>query len=152
MQNQDYYVSMRVAAPPEKAFAAITRVREWWASDMEGSSAQLNDSFTVHFGETFGSFKVVDFLPVQKIVWLTTDGHLHFQKNQREWVGTRLLFEVTPEGDGSRVEMTHLGLVPGKECFEECNAGWNYFIKESLFGLITNDQGLPQSERVLRIS
>jgi len=43
--------------------------------------------------------------------------------------------------------MTHIGLVPGIECYERCNEGWNHFIKESLFSLITEEKGLPEGKK-----
>ena len=39
--------------------------------------------------------------------------------------------------------MTHVGLVPGIECYEDCEKGWDFYIKESLFKFLTEGKGLP---------
>ena len=39
--------------------------------------------------------------------------------------------------------MTHVGLTPDKECYEDCNKGWSFYVGESLRKLITEGKGLP---------
>jgi hypothetical protein len=41
--------------------------------------------------------------------------------------------------------MTHIGLVPGVECYEDCKKGWNFYVGESLFRWMTEGKGLPGS-------
>ncbi len=38
--------------------------------------------------------------------------------------------------------MTHSGLVPGMECYEVCESGWNQHVGESLRSLIANGNGI----------
>ena len=37
--------------------------------------------------------------------------------------------------------------VPGVECYENCETGWDHYIKESLFKLLTEKKGLPEKRK-----
>jgi len=52
------------------------------------------------------------------------------------------------EGDeaGSQVTMTHVGLNPKLECFEDCTGGWNHYLKSSLYKLLTTGKGEADHE------
>lgn len=141
--ERHYHCTFEVSLPPAEAFAGINRVSAWWAQELKGSSENLNDIFTVYFGKTWGSYRITEFIPARKIVWHTTDCHLDLLKNPKEWKGTDIVFELEPAGNGTRINMTHVGLSPGLECFEDCNKGWDFFLKESLFDFLEKQKGLP---------
>ena len=143
MENQDYTCSIEVSAPPAEAFNGINNVQGWWAENFEGDSTHPGDTFTVRFGETYGTFRITEMVPNKKVVWYTEDSYLYFLKDKREWVGTSIVFEISPTANGSIVKMTHIGLVPTIECFKDCQKGWNFYIQESLFNLLTKDDGKP---------
>jgi hypothetical protein len=144
MNQQNYQSSIAADFTPAEAFEGISRVNEWWAKNFEGSAEKLNDIFTVHFGETFVTFKVTESIPGKKIAWEVTDCHLPWLKDKTEWNGTTVMFEISPLSDGTQVTMTHIGLVPEVECFGACEAGWNEHFKGSLFKLLTEHAGVPQ--------
>jgi len=81
-------------------------------------------------------------VPGKKIVWLTTDCYLEVFKDKEQWKGTKIVWGISPEKNSTQITMTHIGLVPGIECFEDCEKGWNFYIKESLFKLLTEGKGL----------
>jgi hypothetical protein len=60
-----------------------------------------------------------------------------------EWVGTKIIFEITPKDNKTQLVFTHRGLVPEYECFEVCSNGWTHYIRQSLFDLITTGEGQP---------
>jgi hypothetical protein len=145
MNQQNYQCSIAAGFTPGKAFEAIGRVTEWWAKNVEGSSEKLNDVFIVGFpGETSVTFKVTESIPGKKIVWQVADCYLPWLKDKTEWTGTTVMFEISPLGDETQVTMTHIGLVPGIECYEGCESGWNKYFKGSLFKLLTEHAGVPQ--------
>jgi hypothetical protein len=83
--------------------------------------------------------KVIEAVPGQRVVWLITESKLAWlATDKHEWTNTRLVFEIAPKNDGAMVHFTHDGLMPGKECYSRCSAGWNTIIKEYLFGFITD--------------
>lgn len=143
METLDYTCSIETAASPAEAFNCINNVRSWWAENFEGSATKLNDVFTVRFGETYATFRITEMIPDEKVVWFTEDGYLYFLKNKREWVGTSIIWEINPSAKGSIIKMTHVGLVPEIECFNDCQKGWNFYIQESLYNLLTKAGGKP---------
>jgi hypothetical protein len=143
MQQQNYHSTITADATPREAFNAVNNVSGWWAKNFKGSSQHAGDTFTVDFGQTFVDFKVTELIPDKKIVWLVTDCHLHWINNKTEWTGTKIVFEITPVGDATKVSMTHVGLVPGVECYADCEQGWNDHFKNSLFKFLTRHEGMP---------
>ena len=141
--QQDYQCSITTPVSAEEAFDSISQVDGWWAKNTEGYSASLHDVFTVHFGKTFVTFEITELIPDQRVVWLVTDCHLHWIGNKTEWTGTSVVWEVKPIGDGVRIDMTHRGLTPAVECFEDCQAGWDDHIRNSLVKYLTEKVGMP---------
>ncbi|MFI5153610.1 MAG: hypothetical protein ACHQET_09775 [Chitinophagales bacterium] len=153
MKNANYHSKIKVPVSTSKAFDGICRVDAWWAVNFEGSARKLNDAFTVHFGTTFGSFKLIEVIEDKKIVWDTVDCYLPLFKDKTQWRRTQIVWEILPgDEDHTIIEMTHVGLVPGVECFNDCEKGWDFFIKESLFRLLTVGKGLPGRGIMSRIS
>jgi len=146
MNPQDYQCSITAPLPPAEAFEKISRVGEWWAVNFKGCARKLQDRFTVHFARTTWSLmEIVEIIPDQRIVWEVMDCHLPIFKDPTLWKGHRIAWEICREGILARVTMTHIGLVPGVECYEDCRKGWNFYVGESLFKLFTEGKGLPGS-------
>jgi hypothetical protein len=144
MKNQDYSVTIQVDKSPKVAFNCINRVSEWWTENLEGSSSNLHDEFTVTFGEVHVSTqKIVELIPDQKVVWLVTYSNLNFIKDKSEWTGTKISFEVSEADGKTHVRFTHRGLVPEVECYDACSNAWGPYIQQSLFNLINKEQGMP---------
>ena len=146
MKKQDYNATIVVKATPAEAFKNVNRVSAWWTENLEGSSENLNDVFTVHFGDTFVTFKIIELVPAKKVVWLVTDCYLHWLNDKTEWNNTRISAEVTSENDATTVSFTHVGLVPGIECYDMCIKGWDQYVKTSLYKLITEGKGMPEKK------
>jgi len=144
MKNQDYRAVISIDASPAEAFNAISSVSEWWTANTEGRSEKRDDVFTVRFGETHVTFRIREVVSNRKIVWQVTDCFLHWLKDKKEWIDTKIIFEVSEKKGTTQVSMTHVGLVPGIECYEGCAEGWNHYVKESLFRLITEGKGMPE--------
>lgn len=144
MNQQNYQSSIAAGFTPREAFEGINHVTEWWARNIEGNTEKLNDVFTVHFGETYVTFKITESVPNEKVAWHVTDCYLPWLKDKTEWNGTTVVFEIFPLGDETQVTMTHIGLVPEVECYNGCEAGWNKHFKGSLLKLLTEHVGAPQ--------
>ncbi len=60
-----------------------------------------------------------------------------------EWVGTRLVFQITPAGEGrTQLDFEHVGLVSAFECYDLCSNGWHYFL-DSLQQFVETGRGTP---------
>ena len=144
MEKQNYTASLKVDAPPQEVFKSINNVTDWWTENTEGSSQKLNDEFTVRFGDIhYSNQKLVEFVPNKKVVWLVTDSRLSWIKDKQEWTNTKISFEIISKGTYTQLIFTHIGLVPEIECYNDCRKGWDQYIKNSLFKLLTSGKGQP---------
>ena len=143
MKEQDYHSVVTANVSAGEAFERITRISEWWTAGVQGNSQRVGDEFTVRFGETFVTFKVVEIIPNQRAVWLVTDCNLHWISNKAEWKNTKLVWDLSSQNGTTQVTMTHIGLIQGIECYSDCAAGWNFYIQHSLLKLLAEGRGLP---------
>jgi hypothetical protein len=144
MKQQDYKVSITVNTTAQEAFKNVNSVSKWWTDDLEGSSQNLNDEFTVRFADIHVSKqKLVEIIPDKKVVWLVTDSKLNFIEDKHEWTNTKISFEIFSHDNKTQINFTHFGLVPEVECYHSCVKGWDHYIKGSLFKLLTEGKGTP---------
>ena len=144
MKKQDYHVSISVKATAAEVFKSINNVSKWWSEDLEGNSQKQDDEFTVRFGETSITVQLVELIPYRKIGWYVTDCYKHWLKDKKEWKGTKMVWEILSGGDMTQINFTHIGLVPGLECYGGCEKAWDFYIKDSLFKLLTEGKGKPE--------
>ncbi|ULQ56235.1 SRPBCC domain-containing protein [Flavihumibacter rivuli] len=143
MKN-DYSAVIEVANTSNEVYNAINNVPLWWTENFEGSSKKLNDEFMVTFGETFIKLKVAELVNNYKVVWEVTDSFKHFLKNKKEWVGTKICFDiVNDDNQKSILRFTHMGLVNSLECYDICSDAWNGYLQGSLKSLIVTGKGTP---------
>lgn len=142
MAKKDFTATIKLEKSSRDVFRAITEdVAKWWGGkDLEGSTTKLNDEFVIHHpGAHYSKQKLVEVIPDKKIVWLVTESELSWlEKDKHEWTNTKMIFEITTNGDKTILHFTHEGLVPEKECFAMCSQGWNMVIKDYLFYFITD--------------
>ena len=146
MSTADYSTTLLVEQTSEEVFNAINNVPAWWSAAFEGHSQKLNDEYTVSFGETWITLKVVELVPDKKVLWLVTDCYKHWLKDKKEWNGTQLSWEITATEKGTQISFKHIGLVPSMECYGGCENAWNYYVNDSLFKLISEGEGQPESK------
>ena len=144
MEQNNYHSSITAPISPAEAFDNIARVDAWWAKSFKGKATEVGDTFRVQFGTTTVDFEISEAIPGKKVVWKVTDCYLPWLNDKAEWTGTNVDWEITPEGTATKIDMTHVGLFPGVECYEACNAGWNEHILGSLNNLINKGEGQPQ--------
>lgn len=162
MTTADFTTTIVVDQTPKEAFNAINIVRGWWSEEIEGSTDKLNDEFNYHFEDIHRcQMKLIEIIPDKKVVWLVMDnyfkpgifdeaahhlpGNDRITKDQNEWTGTKISFEISRKDNKTQIRFTHFGLVPGYECFDVCSNGWNHYIQQSLVSLITTGKGQPNS-------
>ena len=96
----------------------------------EGSANNKNDAFTVRFGEAiYKTILVKEITNNLKIVWSVTDSLINIPelKNQTEWIGTSIEWEIIQQGSKTELLLTHIGLRPDIECYDICTTGWKQF-------------------------
>lgn len=145
MQSHDFTTTFLVDQTPQEVFNAITNFRGWWSEDIEGRTDKLNEVFIYRYKDVhWCKLMLIEKLQGEKLVYHVLDNQFSvFTKDKTEWINTKLLFNISAEGNKTRVKFTHVGLVPEYECFEVCNVAWSTFINKSLFSLITTGEGEP---------
>ncbi len=138
--KKDFTTTIELEKIDRDVFKAITDdVAKWWGgNDLTGNSTALNDEFIIcHPGAHYSKQKLVEIIPDKKIIWLVTESELSWlEKDKHEWTNTKMIFEITVEGDKTLLRFTHEGLDPEKESYFRCAQGWNMVIKGRLFNFI----------------
>lgn len=142
MKQDDYRKTFRTNVSAINVYDSISNVSDWWTTSFKGSARNVNDTFGVTFGKTRVDFKVIEAVPARKLVWEVTDCHLDWLNNKTEWAGTKIIWTISQEKKATNVEMVHVGLVPGIECYKDCEAGWNQYVGESLPKLLAEGKGI----------
>ena len=142
--QQDFNYSLTVKASANEAMKKISQVNLWWAKNFKGRAAELNDEFSVHFGDTFVNFKISEVVPGKKITWLVTDCNLHWIKDKKEWSNTEVIYTLTEKDGKTTIDFVHKGLTPDSECYDSCKPGWTHHLKDSLLKLIDEGTGFPE--------
>jgi hypothetical protein len=146
MTTPDFSATLLVDQTPKEAFAAITNVRGWWSEGIEGGTDKLNDEFIYHYKDIhYCKMKLTELVPNQKVVWQVLDNYFKFTEDKSEWIGTKLVFDISKKGNQTEIRFTHEGLVPQYECYEICREAWTNYIKDSLRNLITTGKGQPNA-------
>jgi len=146
MNTQDFTTAILVSETPKQVFDAVNNVRGWWSEEIEGGTEKLNDEFDYHFEDVHRcKMRIIESVPNEKVAWLVLDNYFKFTKDKSEWTGTKIIFEISKQGNKTQLRFTHLGLVPEYECFDVCKNAWTTYIRKSLFSLITTGKGQPNA-------
>ncbi len=133
-------------ATDKSVYHALTSsIEKWWTELFEGVSNKQGESFTVRFGDNvFKTFKVEELITNKKVVWYVSDSLIDIPelKNKTEWIGTKITWEISMQGQKTELSLTHLGLTPQIECYTICESGWHNFT-DSLTEFINTGTGKP---------
>ncbi len=145
MSNQNFTTTLLVDQTPEEVFNTVKNVRKWWtgyyAEEIKGNTENLNDEFTFRAGggAHYTKQKLVEVVPNKKIVWLVTECELSFIEQKDEWVGTKIIFDISKKGDKTQLVFTHEGLIPQGECYDSCAPAWSQYLQNKLLPLISSN-------------
>lgn len=143
-ENKSYTATILVDQDPQTVFNTIKNFRAWWSEDIEGDTDKLNEEFFYHYKDIhLCKMKLFEIIPDRKLVYQVLDNEFNFINDKSEWVNTKLIFEINPDGVKTQVKFTHEGLTPTYECYQVCNEAWSNYIKNSLYKLITTGKGEP---------
>ncbi len=145
--GKDLTMTFSVNKTPEEVFDAVNNVRGWWSEDIEGRTDKPGGAFKYRYKDMHVSTqKITEFVPGRKVVWHVLDSRINFVKDKDEWTGTDIVFGIARKKGKTELTFTHVGLVPGLECYDACQEGWGFYINESLKRLITAGTGQPDRE------
>ncbi|MEJ6392376.1 hypothetical protein V8J82_03860 [Gymnodinialimonas sp. 2305UL16-5] len=149
MTTQNYKKSIDVAAEPAAAFEAVTRGVEHWWTRPDQPLVHLGDraKFTFPPGVSYWTFELTGLDRPSQVEWTCVDA-LHIHEGQpkeieTEWLNTKVLWEISGQADGARIQLEHAGLTPQLLCYDICEAGWDLFFLDSLKTYLDTGQGAP---------
>ncbi len=126
-----YTVSADVSRSPDVVFNFITNLSSWWVEEFAGEPLQQDAAFILKMGDAHFSKNIVtDFVPGKKFAWVTTESRR--SADSFDWTGTKMIFELSPAGNGTKITFTYNGVVFENEqnrLKEICN----YCIKDLLY-------------------
>lgn len=139
----DYTHTFVSPRPPAEVFAAVNDPRGWWDGEITGTTDRLGAEFTYRYGELHHSVqRVAELDPGRRVVWDVVSSWLGFVDEAEPWTGTQIVFDLLPTDDGTEVTLTHRGLVPLRECYDACSAGWEHVAGRSLRRFIETGRGI----------
>ncbi|MGH8178544.1 MAG: SRPBCC family protein [Steroidobacter sp.] len=134
----DILHKIAIKSSPAGAYQALTareHLAGWWTSDTQGA---FNVGGVIEF--RFGTrgridMKVVELDPARRVVWQVVDG-------PGEWIGSKVSFELKPDGDYTVVLFKHQGWREPSEFMHHCSTKWAMFLM-SLKSLVETGTGAP---------
>src|SRR5688500_5851761 len=118
-----------------KALATREGLAGWWTDETRGES---NVDGVVHFrfgDRGFFDMKVLELHPATRVLWQVIDG-------PKEWIGTKVSWELRQETDYAIVLFKHQGWKEPVEFMHHCSTKWAIFLM-SLKSLLETEEGAP---------
>ena len=142
MNQHDILHKVGIKASPDEVYEALTTrqgLSAWWTNDTKGDAT---DGGVIQFRFPLGGFdmKVLEADPEKRVLWDVIDG-------PKEWVGTKISWELRKEGDYTAVLFKHLGWRNPVEFMHHCSTKWAMFLM-SLKSLLETGKGAPSPNDV----
>jgi uncharacterized protein YndB with AHSA1/START domain len=140
--KSDYRIAVRIDAPPDVVFDAVTSTEAlaaWW-SPVTGSGLAGGDlRFPMVADHPPLLIHVDEATRPTTVRWNVTECTF-----MEDWVGTRPTFTITPLDEGTcELTFEHRGLDDRLECKEMCSRSWDHFVGTSLRELAEGGTGAP---------
>jgi len=142
---KDYQKSFTVNKPVGEVYAAITEhIADWWSNDLSGAAVRTGNSFNIAFNQTRKTFEIAEAIPDKQVVWKCTKAYIDMAslENKSEWVGTTMVWAIEPAEKGTTIAFLHEGLNQSFQCYNVCEAGWDYFLA-SFQAYLETGKGTP---------
>ena len=145
MLGQSYSTEILISAKSASVYNAITKDIDKWWTELSTQALQVGDKLVVRFEKTTTWVMTIsEALPNRSLIWKVVEANHDIEDltKKDEWKNTTIKWVLAENTTGTKVTLTHQGLVPALECFETCQAGWDYFL-ESLKEYLETGNGYP---------
>src|SRR5215813_283013 len=147
MNNQNFTTAISVDQVRKQPSLSSIMFVDGGQKKFEGGTDSPGDEFTYRYKDVHScKMKLIEVIPEKKVVWLVLDNYFNFTEDKTEWKGTKVIFEVSKNGDKTEVRFTHQGLVPQYECYNVCSNAWGSYINGGLRSLISTGKGRPNQK------
>jgi uncharacterized protein YndB with AHSA1/START domain len=136
-------VGIKPASPNEayKALTTIEGLSGWWTHHTTGEN-KIGGTVRFRFGDNGGfDMKVLELDPTKRVLWEVIEG-------PKEWIGTKVGFELKQDGDYTIVLFKHQDWREPTESMHHCSTKWGTFLM-SLKSLVETGKGAPYPNDVL---
>jgi uncharacterized protein YndB with AHSA1/START domain len=137
----DYQTTIRVNAPPDAVFDAVTTVTglgAWWNPATGSGETGSELRFIMNAPEPL-VIHVDEATRPTLVRWTVTDCPF-----LPDWIGTRPTFTITRiDGGTSELHFHHHGLSEELECIEMCTRSWDHYMT-SLRDYVESGSGSPR--------
>lgn len=131
----------RIATTPTHVARALTTtdgLRGWWTVDVHDHPAGRERTFRFDGAGGPRSIRLrLDHASAARVE-LTCVG----EQRNADWLGTRVAFHLTADGDATRVALVHAGFPARNELYDGCTRGWAHFLA-SLAAYLETGTGTP---------
>ena len=147
MKDKNFKTSFEADQSASTVFNAINNVQGWWSENVLGGTTHVNDEFLYQYKDAhMCRMRIIESVPDARVVWLVLENRFNFTEDKTEWVGNKIVFDISRKDGKTHLEFTQIGLVPEYECYEVCQDAWTSYIKGSLRNLVTTGKGNPNSK------
>jgi hypothetical protein len=134
--NTIYTVSLEFGRSPKEVWDHVIDLSNWWPEEFVGGPIQPGSEFVFRIGGShYSKNRVVEFRPYEKVSWITLESRR--EGDDFDWSGTKMIFELTADRDGTVVKFTYDGVVLENEQ-ERLAQICDWCIKEGLYKSITS--------------
>jgi uncharacterized protein YndB with AHSA1/START domain len=127
-----------INASAQQVYAALTTQKGlagWWTKHTH-ATPEIGANLEFRFGaHGFNAMRVVRLVPGKRVEWRCIEG-------AKEWIGTRLTFELKRNGRRTVVLFTHRGWKQPVEFMHYCSTKWATYLL-SLKALLETGKGAP---------
>ena len=126
-----------VIASRDSVYQALTTAEglaAWWTNDTRGDGA-AGGELEFRFAPGGFDMSVLEASPNDRVLWEVVDG-------PKEWIGTRISWELRTEGDFTIILFAHQGWREPVEFMYHCSTKWATFLM-SLKKLLETGEGEP---------
>lgn len=114
-----------INSSPDKIYSAITTkkgVANWWTQQTEIGNL-VGEINVFDFGERYhNEMKIINLVHNKHVEWECLWG-------DKEWIGTKFIFEIEEKGDGSSVlKFAHADWREETDFFASCNYQWGHYM------------------------
>jgi glutathione S-transferase len=148
-KTQNYKKTITVPADTDAAYAALTTGFDQWWTLPDKPIRAVGDQARFSFppGHSSWTFVARKLLPGAYVELECVDAdHRHDglpPEIEKEWLGSRLIWNIAPAAQGTEIRFEHVGLAPRLHCYDVCEQGWDHFFGSSLAALLATGQGTP---------
>jgi len=146
MDTAGLTIDLDLGATPEEVYDAVLDVRGWWSENVVGDTRSVGAEWEYTYQDVHDCrIRVTEAVPGERAEWLVLENRFSFTEDPREWVGTRMVFEIRPADNRTHLRFTHVGLVEDHECYGVCVQGWDFYIRSSLRERVETGVGRPST-------